>query len=240
MKKLLFLFSLLATLQLSAQWPWEKIEGNGKLKKESRSVGGYTAVASSGFWDVMISYGESNSIEVEGDENLLSYIETEVENGTLNIRTKKKYNLRSHNKVVVYVSLTKIRGVSLSGSGDIIGKGKFRNDGTTDFKVSGSGSIEMSFDKVEKADVSVSGSGDIRLSGAANAVEARISGSGNADCSNLISDDASARISGSGNIKLNANKSVDASISGSGNVSYRGSASDVRKHVAGSGRVVKS
>lgn len=228
------------SFQLSAQWSWEKIEGNGRIKKETRSVSDFTAVGSAGSWDVMIAYGESNSIQLEGDENLLDYIETNVENGKLSIKAKKNTNLRSKNKITIYVSLTKLTGVSLSGSGDIIGKGKFRNEGTTDFKLSGSGNIQMSFDKVQSAEVSISGSGNIKLAGSANSVNARISGSGNADCSEVICDDAEAQVSGSGNVKLNANKSVDASISGSGNVSYKGAASDVKKRVAGSGRLVKA
>ncbi len=240
MKKIVCILTILASFQASAQWPWEKIEGNGKLKKESREMTSYTAVASSGSWDVMIAYGESNTIQVEGDENLLNYIETEVKDGRLSIRPKKNVNLRSKNKITVYVSLTKMTGIYLSGSGDIIGQGRFRNDGTTDFKLSGSGSIKLNFDKVKTAEVAISGSGDILLAGSANTVNTKISGSGNADCSNLIADDASAHVSGSGNVKLNANHSVDASISGSGNISYKGAATDIRKHVAGSGRLVKA
>jgi len=236
-KLLCILLALSVTTLASAQWPWSKIDGNGNKVKQTRSVGRYTAVASSGFWDVMIAYGESNSIEIEGDENLLEYIETKVEGNTLSIDSKKHFNLRSKNRIVVYVTLTRMTGVSLSGSGDIIGKGKFRNDGTTTFHVSGSGSIKIDLDKVDAAEVGISGSGGIRLTGSASSVDARISGSGNIDCSDLISDNATARVSGSGNIKLNANKSLEASIAGSGNVSYKGIASDVRKHISGSGRV---
>jgi hypothetical protein len=70
-------------------------------------------------------------------------------------------------------------------------------------------------------------------------VNIQISGSGNADCGDLISDDATVRISGSGDVKLNANRSVDGNISGSGNISYKGSATEVKKHVSGSGKVTK-
>ncbi|MBV9986578.1 MAG: DUF2807 domain-containing protein [Chitinophagaceae bacterium] len=240
MKRILSLLALIVSLQAAAQWPWEKIEGNGKMTKETRPVSGYSAVSSSGAWDVMIAYGESNSIQVEGDENLLPYIETKVEGDKLVIRTTKRVNLRSRNRITVYVSMTRLAGVAVSGSGDIIGQGKFRFDGDSYFHVSGSGNIKMNFDRVGSADVSISGSGGIRLSGATQSVKARISGSGNADCSELVADDASAHISGSGDVKLNVNRSIDASISGSGNVSYRGAASDIKKHISGSGRLVKA
>jgi hypothetical protein len=239
MKKLFVAFALLLAFSTFGQWPWEKIEGNGNLKKETRQVSGYTAISSSGSWDVMVAYGESNSISLEGDENLLSYIETKVENGKLTIKNKKNVNLHSKNKITIYVSLTRLTGVTLSGSGDIIGEGKFDNEGTTEFKVSGSGKIKLAFHKINNVELGISGSGNIRLSGAATTVQAKISGSGNADCGDLLCDDASASVSGSGNVKFYANKSVEANISGSGNVSYKGAATEVKKHVSGSGRLVK-
>lgn len=240
MRKFIFVLSLLVAIQSFSQWPWDKIEGNGKMKKEIRSVTNYTAIASSGSWDVMIGYGESNSIEVEGDENLLYYIETKVEDGKLTIKTTKNVNLRSKNRITVYVSLKKMTGVSLSGSGDIMGVGNFSNDGKTDFKISGSGSIKISFEKVNTAEIVISGSGNIGLIGSASTVNVKISGSGNADCSALICEDATAHISGSGNVKVYTNRSIDASISGSGNVQFKGAASDIKKHISGSGRVIKA
>lgn len=237
MKNTLFLLFVLVSVASYGQWPWEKIDGNGHIIKETRKVPDYTGVSSSGSWDVMIAYGESDAIQVEGDENLLPYIETAVKDGQLEIRSRKNVNLRSTKKITVYVSLTRMTGVHLSGSGDIIGEGKFENAGTTVFRVSGSGSIRIDLNKIGNAEIAVSGSGNVRLSGSAASVSARISGSGNADCSKLICDEARAQISGSGNIKLNANKSVDAQISGSGNVTYRGVAADIKKHVSGSGKV---
>ena len=240
MRKIVFVFTLLVSIQSFSQWPWQKIEGNGKIKKETRSANNYSAIASSGSWDVMIAYGESNTIEVEGDENLLSYIETNVEDGKLNIKTTKSVNLRSKNRITIYVSLKKLTGIFLSGSGDIMGVGNFSNDGKTDFKISGSGSIKVSFDKINTTEIVISGSGNIGLVGSASTVNVKISGSGNADCSALICEAATVHISGSGNVKVYTNRSIDASISGSGNVQYKGPASDIKKHISGSGRVVKA
>lgn len=228
------------SLQTFAQWPWEKIEGNGKVTKENRTVGNFTSIGSSGSWDVMVAYGSSNSVQVEADENLQQYVETKVDDGMLKIKASKNVNLKSSKKITIYVTLSKLTGISLSGSGDIIGNGKFDNDGSGVFRLSGSGNIKIGFNKMKDVEVSISGSGNIHLSGTANKVTAKISGSGNADCSELIADDVSASISGSGNVKAQANKSVDASIAGSGNVYYKGAANDIQKHVAGSGRVIKS
>src|SRR5215211_4536604 len=107
MKKLLLASFLLASATAFAGG-WETIEGNGNLKKETRNASGYTAVATGGAFDVDISYGTSNTITIEADENLLPYIETVVEGNELKLKTKKGYSINSKNKMRISVSLTKL------------------------------------------------------------------------------------------------------------------------------------
>ncbi len=235
--KTLFI-ALLALVSLNSfSQPWEKIQGNGNLKKETRNVSGYTAIASAGSWDVMVAYGSSNSIEVEADENLLTYLETVVKDGTLKIKTKDRINISSHRKITVYVTLTRLTGVSLAGSGDIIGDGNFENSGTTKIKLAGSGNVKLNFEKMDAIDISIAGSGNVKLNGTANSIKTSIAGSGDVNCEGVIADNLSASIAGSGTVRATANKSVTASISGSGDVYFKGTATDIRKSVSGSGRV---
>lgn len=239
MKKLLFVFFAFTSLQLMAQ-PWKSIKGDGNLKKESREIGNFTSISSFGPLDVQISYGTSQSLQVEADGNLLPYIETKVENGKLTIGSKQHFNLKSRSKMVVYVSMTSINSLDQHGSGNITGSGNFSNDGKTQMNVSGSGNIKLDFDSFGSMDLSVSGSGNIKLKGnTVNNITAAISGSGNIDCTKIKCDNADAKISGSGNIKVDVQKSIIASISGSGNVFYKGDATNVVSKIAGSGKVVK-
>lgn len=239
MKKLLIALFALISINSFAQ-PWETVKGNGQIKKETREVNNYTSLASQGSMDVQIAYGNSNSVVVEGDENLLPYIETLVENGKLTIRSKKNVNLKSTSKITVQVSMTKINSLLLSGSGNINGSGAFTSDGKTDISVSGSGNLKLDFDSFKDLDLSVAGSGNIDLkSRETNNINARVSGSGNIDCSSISSKDVDAKLSGSGNIKVYANNSIDAKISGSGNVYYKGNAQNISQHVVGSGKVLK-
>ncbi len=89
MKKLLFVLFAFISANSFAQ-KWETIKGNGQVKKETREVSNFTSLSSQGSMNVQISYGNSNSIVVEADENLLPYIETTVENGKLLIKAKEK------------------------------------------------------------------------------------------------------------------------------------------------------
>ena len=239
MKKLLIALFVFLSFNSFAQ-RWETIKGNGQMKKETREVSNYTSLATQGSMDVTIAYGNSNSIVVQADENLLPYIETSVENGKLTIKSKKGVNLKSTSKMLVSVSMTKINSLQQSGSGNIDGSGAFTSDGKTDIGVSGSGNLKLDFDSFKDLDLSVAGSGNVDLkSGNTNTLSAKISGSGNIDCSTVSSKDVDAKISGSGNIKVYASNSIDAKISGSGNVFYKGSAQNISSKVVGSGKVMK-
>jgi hypothetical protein len=240
MKKLLFLLTSFIVINAYA-FPWETIKGNGVIKKETRSASGYTAVSSQGSLNIYMDYGTSSNITVEADENLLPYIETEVNNGTLIIRAKKGVSLASKSKMSVHVSLTKLTSLNLSGSGNIKGEGAFSNTGKTQISVSGSGDISLGFDTFNELAVSVSGSGNINLKGnSSNNMTASISGSGNLDCSAVKCNDVFAKISGSGNVRVNASRTVDAKVSGSGNVYYKGSATNINSKSSGSGKVIRA
>jgi len=238
MKKVLVAVFALLALNSFAQ-PWKKIAGNGNITKETRTVSNFTGIASAGSWDVMIAYGNSNNIEIEAESNLLEYIETEVENDKLKLRTKNNVDFKTSKKITIYVTMQKVNSISLAGSGDIIGKGNFTNDDVTKVSLAGSGKIKVDFKQFTELSISIAGSGNVIMSGSVETLTARIAGSGDVDCLGVISDALSVSISGSGSVKATANKSVSASIAGSGDVFYAGSATNIKKSIAGSGVVKK-
>lgn len=230
---------VVVSLPLFAQ-PWKTISGNGNVKKETRNVSNFISLSSHGAINVQIDYGSAGTIEVEGDENLLSYIETTVDNGMLIIKTAKNVNIRSRSKISVHVSMSKINTLEQSGSGNITGDGSFSNDGKTDIKVSGSGKVKLNSGSFKDLSLYISGSGNIDLEkGSADNITAYVSGSGNIDCSNLVCDNVEAKISGSGNVKVNAKRNINASISGSGNIYYKSGSVNITTKIAGSGKAIK-
>ena len=238
MKKLLFALFAITTLSATAQ-KWETVKGNGNVKRESRTVSSFTAVDSRGSINVDVSYGADNTISVEADENLMPYIVTKVEGDKLLITTEK-VGISSKTRLVVHVTMTRLTGLMLSGSGNIMGSGQFSNDNTTKLSVSGSGNMKLGFATFSAIDASVNGSGNIQLTdGKTNSIHATVSGSGNIDAYGISSKTVKARVSGSGNVKVTASESLEAVSSGSGNVYYKGSATVVNAQSHGSGKVIK-
>lgn len=211
------------------------------MKKENRTVSAFTAIATAGSFDVDISYGNSNSITIEAEENLLPYLETTVEGNELRVGFRKGTNIRTTKRMKVTVSMTKMTGIKVAGSGNVEGSGDFSNDGTTQISVSGSGDVKLDFGRFEALDVKISGSGNMKLKGRETSkITAAVSGSGNIDAYDVTANEVTAKVSGSGNVNVTANRSVDASISGSGNVNYKGGASEIKQKTSGSGKVRKA
>jgi Putative auto-transporter adhesin, head GIN domain len=238
MKKLLVSILVLCSLSSTAQI-WKSVKGNGHIQKETRNIGSFNSLISNGSINVKISYGSPKELTIQADENLLPYVETNLQNGTLTIKSKNNTNLRSKTGITVFLSMDQIKSLKLSGSGKIIGNGAFTNDDKTIIAISGSGNLSLNFDTFKDLDLFVSGSGNIKLNGNSKTMSAHISGSGNIDCSDTRTNDITASISGSGNIKVYADNSVDASISGSGNVFYSGNPQKIERKVSGSGKVIK-
>jgi len=241
MKKVWILsMSLLLALPAAAQWG-KKIKGNGNMVTVERSVGTYDGVALSGWFDVELISGREGELTLRGEENLLEHLVTEVKNGTLHIKTEKGYNLEPSSwksgGIQIRVPVEDISSVTMSGSGDIVGRTILRSDALK-VTMSGSGDITLEVDG-NAVESTLSGSGDIRLSGKAERLEVRISGSGDVHAYELEARAVDAVVSGSADIKVTALESLTARVSGSGDVHYRGNPGKIDAKTSGSGDVTK-
>ncbi|CAN5772960.1 head GIN domain-containing protein [soil metagenome] len=236
--KNVFLFACLA-ITMNCFAIGKNIKGNGILKSETRDIGAFTSLSSGGPMNVEITYGTSSNLTIEGDENILPYIETFVKNGTLKIKVKDLNTISPRLKLKVQISMTTMSDISQSGSGMISGRGNFENGKITNFNISGSGKIDLAFAKFDGVNISMSGSGSIELKGDIDGdLDLHQSGSGFINCLNAPCDNVSANMSGSGTMKVNAAEIIDAHISGSGEIYYTGTAS-ISSHVSGSGHIRK-
>ncbi|EAR01911.1 head GIN domain-containing protein [Maribacter sp. HTCC2170] len=241
MKKLATLsLVVLFTVSCSAQWG-KKVNGNGKVVTIDRSTGDYDAVAVSGWFDVDLVDGNEGNVTLKGESNLLEHIKTEVKDGKLVIKVEKGYNLKPSNwkdGIHVTVPVESINAVSLSGSGDIVGKktikaGKFKTS------MSGSGDITLAIE-ASSINASMSGSGDINLSGSTTDFDVTISGSGDIKAYDLDADNVDATVSGSADIKVTAKERLKARVSGSGDIHYKGNPEKVDTKTSGSGDITKA
>ncbi len=214
---------------------FNSIKGKGSTVTETRQLTGFNKVRLEIDAEIIYVQDANYYVEISAQQNVLEVIETEISAGELEIDFDKW--VRKHNPITITIHAPDMRGLHLSGSGNISVPGTLTTN-SLDIKVSGSGNIAIDSLVCEELEVNISGSGDITVSGGSvNNKKATISGSGNINMVDLQSNNAACKISGSGDITVWVEEHLDATISGSGNIRYKGSAT-VDTHISGSGSVI--
>jgi hypothetical protein len=217
----------------------KRIHGDGNIKTEDRNVSSFKNVDVSGAAKVYVSQGDKPAVKIEGDENLLQYMEVEQEGDRIIIREKPGFNLIPTGDLRVYVTAPVYNKIDASGACDIIGQTKISNSEDMEMHVSGAGDIKMEVD-APRLRSEVSGSGSIYLKGQTKDVDLDLTGAGHAYCYDLLAENTKIEISGAGSAEVYASVKLDANVSGAGSVSYKGNATEVNQHVSGAGSVHKA
>lgn len=186
-----------------------------------------------------LTQGDNEKVEIDCDDDRFDEIEFDYSGSRMSIKNESKWNWNSSRKsdVTIYITMKDIERLTVSGSGDLIGKNEIRSE-DLDLNVSGSGDIEL--DLICKSiDARISGSGSIRLNGNSEEMDAKISGSGKVKAEDMEVKVFKASISGSGTCYITASEEIIANISGSGSVYYSGNPDRVNSNSSGSGKVRK-
>lgn len=230
--------------------------GNGNIESKEFDIEDYSGVSLAGAAKMYYQQkaGEKPYLRIEIDENLMQYLEPQVDGGHLDLKCTRNIN---PTKYIIYTNSTTLKAASLSGSGHLSLDSDIETDKLS-FKVSGSGKITGRNIECLEIESSVSGSGAVKIdslkanqfranisgsggviaaAGAISQSDSKISGSGYVDVYNLKSEKARCRVSGSGKIRLDASDELEANVSGSGAVLYKEEPKRKEVSVSGSGKI---
>lgn len=244
---LFFALLLAGSNSLLAQQP--AASSAEQLVTTEPGVSNFNALKVEGPVDIVIVQGQTESLKLTVPAEVKDRVLAEVDGHTLHIRNKhdnwsqgekswygdKSVWQKKHYRITAYLTVNTLKSISLSGSGTA----KFI-DGIHaehfDLRLRGSGTMEGKID-TRSLVTTISGSGNIKLSGNANTSRLKVSGSGVFAAPELITSSSNVHVSGSGDAKINASDSITAGISGSGSVNYTGTAKNIMSTTSGSGSI---
>ncbi|MFK7755387.1 MAG: head GIN domain-containing protein [Flavobacteriales bacterium] len=206
----------------------------GDLTIENREINDdFTEIQLKGSIDLYIN-DDSDELRVEAGENVISHIETFVQNGVLHIEEESN-NFLTTKPRRVYVNINWLDKLKTDGSGDVdivnLNSGEFNLD------TKGSGDVEISFDSVSTVDVDLDGSGDVKVTGQCNSIVLGVNGSGDINSKQMNAESAVVNVNGSGDVDVTATESLIININGSGDVTYWGNPSNTEFNTNGSGDI---
>lgn len=195
-------------------------QGSGNIISENREISSFDRIYLSGIGEMLISQGDTESLQIEAEDNVLSRIKVKVEGDTLylGMNTTWENNIVPTKPIKYYITVKNINQVNLSGAGSI-SAGSINADRLT-IVSSGAGSIKIRDLTADSVLVNISGIGNCDLNGKVNEQRVDISGTGTYNAEDLDSKSANITMSGAGNATVWAADTLDVIISGAGNVSY--------------------
>lgn len=214
-RTILFLSLMLLVLGGCKFDDFSKKSGSGTMKLEKRDVPAFKAVDISGAYEVEILVQPQQSLEVEGDDNLLPLIKTEVKNGVLRINNEESFSTRQ--KLRVRISVPSLEGIDASGASDIV----VSNVKSDDFKID------------------ASGAGKLQISGETKTLEVDMSGAGELDAKAFRAQKVTINSNGAAQADVYASEELNADVSGAGNVNYYGNPKTINEDRSGAGSISK-
>ena len=196
------------------------VRGNGLVKQETRTPGHFDAVELSLAGNLELRLGDSESVTILADENVLPLIETVLENGSLKIRTNARNGNIALSRLKIVVQARNIERLVVGGSGSI--EAASLRAPRLQIDIGGSGSVTVGNVACDALAVSIGGSGNFKGAGHAATLSVAIDGSGSVQAGQLSANDVHVNSAGSGQAVVWARRTLSVSLAGSGGVDYYG------------------
>jgi hypothetical protein len=208
-------------------------KGSGNVVTETREVSGFDKVLLSGIGDVTLIQADQESLKIEAEDNVITHITTEVQDGTLHISFDRK-TIVPTKPIKFTLTMKDIHSVESQGVSNVETE-QINTDNLT-VGISGTGNINIRNLKASQLTANISGAGNFTANGQVSDQKVTMSGAGNYDGEDLQSSTATVVISGLGRVVVWAADTLDVTISGTGGVDYYGNP-QVNQQISGLGRL---
>jgi hypothetical protein len=174
--------------------------GSGNVQTQTRAVPPFDSIDFSSAGTVTIEQTGTDSLQVQADDNIQPLLTSEVKGTTLQLGVQPGPGVGKGSNINYRVTVRQLRGVVLSGAGNIDAM------------------------RIDTPDLSLanSGAGRLAVSGRAERQNIDLVGLGQIDSSALMSQQVDVSVSGAGEARVNAAQTLTARVTGVGSITYLG------------------
>lgn len=214
MKRLLSLIVLTLLVTAGCHRGFAEVRGSGKRELQKRQIAPFTSITTEGVFNIEIVCQKDLGLEVEGDDNVLPLVTTEVRGDVLRLSNTKSYS--TDEPVTFRITVPNLEAITANGAGKI--------------QITG-----VNNDKIQ---ISSDGAPWITVAGVTKMVGVDSNGAAKIDTHSLRSAHAIVDTKGASKVDLGVCEKLDVNVSGVSQVTYRGDPV-VNKTIHGPGKVEK-
>jgi hypothetical protein len=188
------------------------VRGNGQIKTEERQVGAFANVDTSGSFEIEWQNG-SPALRITTDENLLPYIENDVSEDTLHLRTRD-HIWPTHGIKIVISSPTRTGGRTR-------------------------GAVKLTVKQLSGPTFALEskGASEVTLSGNIDRLSVDMTGASQLAAAGLQTKTAEISTTGAGDSEVAVSDTLNVAITGAGKVTYSGNPATIKKQITGAGSI---
>lgn len=192
------------------------VTGSGSGTSRTYAITDFDGVVLEGGDDIDVRVGSGFSVRAEGAADQLDRLRIAKEGGKLDVGRRGGMSWGRQDAVKIFVTMPRIAAATIAGAGNM---SVDRAEGA-DFAgtISGSGDLDIAALAVDRARLSIAGSGNLKAAGTAGTLGIEIAGSGDVAAPGLVAQRGEVSISGAGNVHARVNGPAKVSILGAGNV----------------------
>ena len=189
-----------------------KIKGNGIIVSENRVLTEFHSIDVRGAFKIVVEESDRSKVNVETDENIMPYIDTEIIDQVLFIKYTQKGTYTESKQTTIFVEMPILKYVSSSGANN--------------FNIN-----DIHNENI--LEIQASGAGNINLSGNVKNVTIDIAGAVNMNAKQLLTKNTTINASGTCMAQLQALELLDISLSGACSVYYIGTPMTLNQETSG-------
>lgn len=232
---------------------FRSVRGSGNLVEKTHDLNGISGVSLATSGTLSIEVGNTESLRITADDNLIEFIDIGVKGSELSIRTTNGVHLDPASPIRYHLAVKDLNRIAIYSSGDIqapklkagdfsiavASSGDVSIDGleteTLHVEIMSSGDVNLGNLQADRLNVDISSSGDLEIvGGEVRAQVITLNSSGDYTAPNLASKEAKASLNSSGSATVWVSENLTVNLNSSGDFRYRGNAAaNINKNSSG-------
>lgn len=240
-KTIISIFLLLLIFSCEKYNLGDCFKNTGKIISEERSLSEFSSILLKDNINLILTYGNEQSIIVEAGKNLMSSIHTEVNDKQLTISNTSSCNwVRSYDKPInLYLTFNILDSIIYRSSGDITCTNTLECDTLLIQVMEGCGSINLDLNTQKVFLKEIYGTVDFTLKGKTFTSYIYSAGYGPFNCRELETRNTFVVNQSTNDFYVKASDILEATIDNLGNVYYSGNPAKICSTITGEGRLIK-
>lgn len=175
-----------------------------------------------------------NEVRLSAQDNILDQICTPVVNGIMTIDFQSC--IKQHSDIGLELRIRDLSHLELTGVGDVSGASLISLD-TLDISINGSGEVRLLL-KTTELNTSIQGAGNVYLDGDCSRHNFSINGGGDVHGFEFVTDSTIGSIQTTGRARVHTNVFLEGNLNGIGDLLYRGEPATIQRYGTGSGEIL--